>query len=140
VVVAKGDAVGALPLVAPPWSVTASLAYQREFGSTHLTLSAQGAFHSRNPGPFSSHNALAVTYAPARQANPATNVVNLRASATWSAFELTLFVQNAFDSRPVLQVRNHISTDTLLYATTFRPRTLGVAAKWRLDSRSRPLP
>ncbi|MGH7745065.1 MAG: hypothetical protein ACREQ5_09735, partial [Candidatus Dormibacteria bacterium] len=66
-----------------------------------------------------------------RRANPSTNLLNLRGTAVWSSFELSLFVNNALDSQPTLQVRNHLSTDTLLYATTFRPRTIGVAGQWR---------
>ena len=131
VVVARGDAIGALPLVTPPWSVTTSAAYEMAVAGARVTLSAQDAFHSRNPGPFASDNPMAVTYAPTRRANPSTNLLNLRATAGWSDFELSLFVNNALDSEPTLQVRNHISTESLLYATTFRPRTIGVAGKWR---------
>ena len=131
VVVARGDAIGALPLVTPPWSVTTSAAYEMAVAGARVTLSAEDAFHSRNPGPFASDNPMAVTYAPTRRANPSTNLLNLRATAGWSDFELSLFVNNALDSQPTLQVRNHISTESLLYATTFRPRTIGVAGKWR---------
>ncbi len=131
VVVARGDAIGALPLVTPPWSVTTSAAYEMAVAGARVTLSAQDAFHSRNPGPFASDNPMAVTYAPTRRANPSNNLLNLRATAGWSDFELSLFVNNALDSEPTLQVRNHISTESLLYATTFRPRTIGVAGRWR---------
>jgi outer membrane receptor protein involved in Fe transport len=131
VVVARGDAIGALPLVTPPWSVTTSAAYEMAIAGARVTLSAQDAFHSRNPGPFASDNPMAVTYAPTRRADPSTNLLNLRTTAVWSNFELSLFVNNALDSQPTLQVRNHVSTDSLLYATTFRPRTIGVAGRWR---------
>ena len=131
VVVARGDAIGALPLVTPPWSVTTSAAYEMAIGSARLTLSVQDAFRSRNPGPFASDNPLAVTYAPTRRADPSTNLLNLRATAIWSGFELSLFANNALDSQPTLEVRNHVSTDSLLYATTFRPRTIGVAGRWQ---------
>jgi len=131
VVVSRGDAVDALPLVTPPWSVTTSAAYEMTIAGARVAFSAQDAFHSRNPGPFASDNPIAVTYAPSRLANPSTNLLNLRATAGWSDFELSLFVNNAFDSQPTLQVRNHVSTDSLLYATTFRPRTIGVAGRWR---------
>lgn len=131
VVVARGDAIGALPLVTPPWSVTTSAAYEMAIARARVTLSALDAFHSRNPGPFASDNPMAVTYAPTRRANPSTNLLNLRATSVWSDFELSLFVNNALDSQPTLQVRNHVSTDSLLYATTFRPRTIGVAGRWR---------
>lgn len=131
VVVARGDAIGALPLVTAPWSITTSAAYEIAVAGARATLSAQDVFHSRNPGPFASDNPMAVTYAPSRLADPSTNLLNLRAMAVWSDFELSLFVNNALDSQPTLQIRNRVSTDTLLYATTFRPRTIGVAGKWR---------
>jgi iron complex outermembrane recepter protein len=131
VVFSKGDAIGALPLVTAPWSVTASAAYEIALAGARMTLSAQDVFHSRNPGPFASENPMAVTYAPSRRANPSTNLLNLRGIAAWSDFELSLFINNALDSQPTLQVRNHVSTETLLYATTFRPRTIGLAGTWR---------
>ena len=130
VVVSRGDAIGVLPLVTPPWSVTTSTAYEMAIAGAHVTLSAQDAFHSHNPGPFASDNPMAVTYAPTRRADPSTNLLNLRATSVWSDFELSLFVNNALDSQPILQVRNHVSTDSLLYATTFRPRTIGVTGRW----------
>ena len=130
-VVSSGDAIGALPLVTAPWNVTTSAAYEIGIAGARVTLSAQDVFHSANPGPFTSDNPMAVTYAPSRLANPSTNLLNLRGTAVWSDFELSLFVNNVLDSQPTLQVRNHVSTDTLLYATTFRPRTIGLAGKWR---------
>jgi outer membrane receptor protein involved in Fe transport len=131
VVVGRGDAIGALPLVTPPWTVSTSAAYEMAIGGARVTLSAQDAFHSGNPGPFASNNPMAVTYAPTRRADPSTNLLNIRTTAVWSDFELSLFVNNALDSQPTLQVRNHVSTDSLLYATTFRPRTIGFAGRWR---------
>jgi iron complex outermembrane receptor protein len=131
VVVARGDAIGALPIVTPPWSATTSAAYEMAIAGARVTISAQDAFHSHNPGPFASDDPMAVTYAPTRLADPSTNLLNLRATAVWSDLELSLFAKNALDSQPTLQVRNHVSTDSLLYATTFRPRTIGVAGTWR---------
>ena len=133
VVVRDGDAVGALPLVSPPWSVTASGDYQLKFASDVLaTLHAQDVFHSRNPGPFTSENPAAIAYAPLRRPNPSTNQLNLSAMASWSNVELSVFVNNVLDSQPTLQRRNYLARDTLTYATTVRPRTVGVSANWRL--------
>jgi len=131
VVVRRGDAIGALPLVTAPWNITTSAAYEIAAAGLRVTLAAQDVFHSRNRGPFASDDPLAVTYAPTRRANPSTRLLNLRGTAAWPDFELSLFINNALDSQPTLQVRNHVSTDTLSYATTFRPRTIGLAAKWR---------
>ena len=130
-VVSRGDAVGALPLVAAPWSVSGSAAYEMAAAGGRVTFSLQDMYTSRNPGPFSTDDPLAVTYAPLRRPNPPTNVLNLRATASWHDFELALFVNNVLDSQPTLQVRNHISTSDLVYATTLRPRTIGLQGNVR---------
>jgi iron complex outermembrane recepter protein len=132
IVVAQGDAIGALPLVVSPLSATVALTYEGEWLGGHMVLSIQDAIRGRNPGPFTSDNPGAVTYAPARAADPVTNLLNLRLSCAWSRLELSGYIRNVLDARPQLQVRNQVSTDTVLYATTFRPRTLGLSATWRL--------
>jgi outer membrane receptor protein involved in Fe transport len=132
VVATSGDAIGALPLVAAPWTVFASVDYKIAFtGTISATLQAQDVFHSSNPGPFTTENPNATVYAPERQPDPSTNLLNLLASATISRVELSLFLDNALDSQPTLQRRNRTPGDTLFYATTFRPRTLGLAVNWR---------
>ena len=132
VVVGKGDAIGALPLVTSPWDVTASAIYDIALPrGVRASLYAQDVIHSRNSGPFTSDNPNAVTYAPTRHANPSTNVLNLRALVGRSGLEVSLFVNNALDSQPTLQRRNHVPSYTLFYATTFRPRTVGLTASVR---------
>jgi iron complex outermembrane receptor protein len=131
VVVGKGDAIGVLPLVTAPWMATASVIYEFALpGGVRASLQAQDAFHSRNPGPFTSDNPAALVFAPTRRPNPSTNLLNLRAQVTWAHFYLSVFVNNALDSQPTLQRRNYVPTDTLFYATTFRPRTIGIATNW----------
>jgi iron complex outermembrane receptor protein len=135
VVATRGDTLGALPLVPSPWSSTVSLEYRvvTARGAT-LSLTAWDVFHSRNPGPFTTDNPNAVVYAPERRADPSTSVLNLAAALNWSRLELALFVDNALSSQPVLQYRNRIPTDTLFYATTFRPRTVGLRARWHMGA------
>ena len=132
VIVGKGDAIGVLPLVTAPWTATASVIYEFALpGGVRASLQAQDAFHSRNSGPFTSDNPAALVYAPTRRPNPSTNLLNLRSVVTWAHLELSVFVNNALDSQPTLQRRNYVPTDTLFYATTFRPRTVGIATNWR---------
>ena len=132
VVATSGDTVGALPLVPAPLTAVASVDYEIRFANAVTArVRAQDAFHSRNPGPFTTDNPNAVVYAPERRPDPSTNQLNLTAGVSWSPLDLSLFVNNALDSRPVLQRRNRIPGDTLFYATTFRPRTLGLAVNWR---------
>jgi hypothetical protein len=40
--------------------------------------------------------------------------------------EVGLYVNNLLDSQPTLSRRNNFREDTLIYATTFRPRTIGL--------------
>ncbi len=137
VVATNGDAIGALPLVPAPWTTVASVDYQIVLASgVTARLRALDVFRSRNPGPFTTDNPNAVVYAPERRPDPSTNQLSLSAAASWRQLDVSLFVNNALDSRPVLQRRNRIPGDTLFYATTFRPRTLGLAAAWRFGSPS----
>jgi iron complex outermembrane recepter protein len=131
VVVGSGDAIGALPLVPAPWSLVASLDYERTISEGFVArIQAQDMFHGRNSGPFTTDNPGAIVYAPERGPDPSTQQVNMIASAVWRRLELSLFVRNALDSQPVLQRRNRIAGDTLFYATTLRPRTVGLSANW----------
>jgi iron complex outermembrane receptor protein len=136
VVAARGDTLGALPLVPSPWSSTPSLEYRiAKKGEVVLSATAWDVFHSSNHGPFTTDNPNAVVFAPDRRADPNTNLLNFSVVATWPRFDLSLFLNNALGSQPVLQYRNRVPTDTLFYATTFRPRTMGLRAQWRLGSK-----
>jgi outer membrane receptor protein involved in Fe transport len=155
VIVNAGDALGTPPLVVSPWevlgSVEKSLALRDD---VQATLRAEDAFHSHNPGPFYTGIFQPAGfspnfYAPGLAGDPATNLVNLRASVSVRApnplpalcrcaadqpasFDLALYLNNAFDAQPTLLKRNKgVDASTLYYATTFRPRTVGLAATWR---------
>jgi iron complex outermembrane recepter protein len=135
VVANDGDAIGAVPLVAPPLSATATADY-RLFSAPGITstLHVQDSYQSRNHGPFTTNDPNAVIYAPERTADPPTNRLDLSFAAQWRQLELSAFLNNAFDAQPTLQKRNRDPGDTLFYATTFRPRTIGIAATWRFGS------
>ncbi len=155
VIVNAGDALGTPPLVASPWDVLASLEKSFTLGvGVQAMLRAEDAFHSHNPGPF--YTAIVQPpvsspnfYAPALRADPATNLLNLRATLSVRApnplpalcrcsadepasFDLAVYLNNVFDAQPTLLKRNKgADVSTLYYATTFRPRTFGLAGTWR---------
>jgi hypothetical protein len=135
VVANSGDTIGAVPLVPSPFSATATADYRLfsapgVIGAVHV----QDTYRSRNHGPFTEYDPNAVIYAPERTPDPATNRVDCSASAHLGQLELSAFLNNAFNAQPTLQRRNRIPGDTLFYATTFRPRTFGLAVTWRLAS------
>lgn len=126
-IVVRGDVIGTLPLVPSPWDVRASINYARPLGGGLAGYArAEDEIHSHNPGPFYSQHPDDVAYAPGRVANPATNLLNARAGLKWSRVDLGLYVNNLLDSQPTLLRRNNSTEDTLFYATTFRPRTIGL--------------
>jgi hypothetical protein len=84
-------------------------------------------YHSENPGPFQTRHLASPYYTPDRRGNPATNVLNLRATLQHRSFDTAIFVSNALDTQPTLL---YSPDDPLSRAATFRPRTVGVSATW----------
>lgn len=155
VIVKNGDALGTPPLVASPWNVLTSLEQTVALGGgVNATIQAEDAFHSHNAGPFYTGIPQPPTfvpnfYAPKLGSDPSINVLNLRATINVRAANLLpalcrcatdnaerldvwIFLNNALDSQPTLLKRNKgADVSNLFYATTFRPRTLGLAGTWR---------
>jgi outer membrane receptor protein involved in Fe transport len=131
-VVRQGEAVGTLPRVVSPWNVTASVEYSIPLsGNAVATLRAEDIFRSRNLGPFQDNDPASLNYAPGNVPDPSTNLLNLRATLQRASYEVGLFVTNAFDSRPtILRRYNGNPWPPSAYATTFRPRTVGLSAGW----------
>jgi iron complex outermembrane receptor protein len=147
-VISKGDWLGALPQVPSPWTATASIAYEIGLapGMT-ASLQLQDIFHSHNPGSFFTRPisqgccsmpppwAWSVTNYPS--ADPATNLVNLRARISGARVEASLYVNNVLNAQPLLLGKTEGSAQglvygpPLVYGTTFRPRTFGVAVGMR---------
>ena len=135
IVVKDGDAIGTPPLVPSPWTATAIAEYQfplRDAGV--VVLRAQDAFASRNSGPFDSNHLNALEYQPALRADPSTNQLDLSVRASKGSFDVSLFLNNALDSQPILQTRSSGDLNGPFYATTLRPRTVGLAATWHIGS------
>jgi len=132
VTVGEGDAVGVLPHVVSPWNVAASLVYTVPLtNGTTAELTAQDIFRSRNPGPFSEHNLVSAYYGPGNVPDPSTNLVNLRAGLRWAHYDVALVVNNALDAQPTIQRTTGISGSPVFFATTLRPRTIGLSAALR---------
>ena len=90
-------------------------------------------FHSRNTGPFASYDPAAISYEPDIPPNPSTNLLNLRASASYGGVEIYAFVNNLANSTPLLNYGKDIIDTNLIYNTTLRPRTIGVGGSWHFQ-------
>jgi outer membrane receptor protein involved in Fe transport len=133
IIVREGDAVGTPPLVTSPWNVTASIEQRVALGDRLIGhVRAENIFHSHNPGPFYTGDPSSPFYAPGLVADPANNLLNLRLDVQDGPVEVALYLNNVLDSEPTLLQRNKGNDlSTLYYATTFRPRTVGLAGTWR---------
>jgi outer membrane receptor protein involved in Fe transport len=147
--ISRGDWIGTLPQVPAPWTVTGALEYDvalaREW---KMSVRLQNVLHRNNEGTFYTRPvnqgcclqgppyprvpwAWSVTEYP--QADPTTNIVNFRARLSRSNIDFSLFVDNLFNTHPLLLGKTEGSVfgvalgPPLIYATTFRPRTAGLA-------------
>jgi|HubBroStandDraft_4_1064222.scaffolds.fasta_scaffold01962_12 iron complex outermembrane receptor protein len=126
--VVKGDAIGLLPQVNPPWDVNTSANYVVPLvQGDKIHLRGEFQYHSRNPGPFITQIPGSLNYFPLIVPDPPTHLFNARLGYTRHKFDVTLFVENAFNSHPLLSAFQGPATSNLLTYNTFRPRTVGLA-------------
>ena len=131
VIVARGAVVGGVPSVPAPWTGTLTARYQWPLGgsATAYADAAQIA-HSHNPGPFTELEPKSLNYDPRLRADPAYQLLNLGLGVIRSGVNVRLFVDNATNSQPQLQRYADSAGSPLVYAYTFRPRTLGIRGNW----------
>jgi iron complex outermembrane recepter protein len=91
---------------------------------------AENLVHSHNPGPFSELDPKSISFSPRYTADPATDQLNLQLGVTWTHCNMRMFVNNALNSHPVLQRNADSGSSSLIYAYTFRPRTIGITSTW----------
>ena len=92
------------------------------------TLRAEDIFRSRNSGPFADDDPASPNDFPSNTPDPPTNPLNLRAMFRRQSYDVALFVNYALDCRPTILRRYDGGASP--YATTFRPRTVGLSASW----------
>jgi outer membrane receptor protein involved in Fe transport len=132
-VASAGDRVGSLPTVSPPWDVD-TFAYYRIPVPTgqDVYLRGEEQYHSKNPGPFINQNPLNPAYLPLAVATPATHLFNARLGVLSGRLDVSLFVNNLFNSHPLLAAQQFSPTSSLLTYSSFRPRTVGLFVSAKL--------
>jgi iron complex outermembrane recepter protein len=129
VIVDRGAVVGGVPHVPSPWNGTLYLRYQRSISAlTEAYARAEGLIHSHNPGPFSELDPKSISYSPRYTADPATEQLNLQLGLAWPHWDVKMFVNNALNSLPILQRNADAGSSSLIYAYTFRPRSVGITS------------
>ena len=121
-----------VPHVPAPWNGTLYLRYQQPLGAGISAYAhAEELIHSHNPGPFSELDPRSISYSPFYTADPATYQLNVQIGMSSAHWDNKLFINNAFNSLPVLQRNADAGNSSLIYAYTFRPRTVGVTTNWK---------
>jgi hypothetical protein len=120
------------PLGAPPWTVTASIEGDVPLGLAIASLRADYTYRRADDGPSRLQDPTSPDYDPQFRPEPSTRALNLRAVIAWKNLEAALFVTNALDAQPMLGRAHACCDDPFYTASTFRPRTVGLSATWRL--------
>jgi outer membrane receptor protein involved in Fe transport len=126
-----GDVVGGTGV--PPWSGSVS-AEVDVFRTPLLTVNvrAEDIVRSHNTGPFSTGAPGTGYVSPSLlKGDPATNLLNTRLSFHWAGYEVAAYVNNVFNSLPILGFTPLVYGYPLTFADTFRPRTIGVSGSVR---------
>jgi iron complex outermembrane receptor protein len=113
----------------PPWTLTASGEYTFNLLGKQMYVWAEDSYHSKNNGPFSTHNpANIIVYDPQLLPDPSTIVLNMRAGVRLQGLDVSVFVDNLLNSHPQLSYEHTTPGDPRFQAVTFRPLTYGVTA------------
>jgi iron complex outermembrane recepter protein len=126
IIVSKGDTLGNAP-----WIITVTPEYDFKLAGKSFYVRAQDKYHSHNGGNFPGNNPESISYDPAIPLPPSTNDLDLRAGVNWGKFDVSLFVNNALNSHPGLQLAHPLPGDPLFYNETFQPLTAGVTVVYR---------
>jgi iron complex outermembrane receptor protein len=122
----KGDV-----LDVTPWTITLGAQYNFTIYDHDAFIRADYEFHSRRTRPIPAEDPNSTYYDPGLVPDPATHLVSMRAGVNLGKVDLAVFVDNLLDAHPQLNLQHQDSTTALYEATTFRPRTVGIAASWK---------
>jgi hypothetical protein len=126
IVVYKGDSLGIAP-----WTVALGAEYNFRAFDHDDFFRLDYEFASMDNRPTPNRHPGSGTYDPNLVPDPATNFVSARLGMNVGDWDFALFMQNVLNAHPQLDL-NHQDQYTELYeATTFRPRTAGIALNYR---------
>jgi iron complex outermembrane recepter protein len=131
-VVQGGAAMPGVPNVPSPWSGALSTQYTWNVtGEVKAAWRNRFIAHSHHPGPFPEVNPMFPTYDPRFAADPATCQWNMGLGFEKGELRINVYVDNLLNSHPTLQLSGDAPGTPVLYAYTFRPRTIGVSLSIR---------
>ena len=129
------------PGLNPPFTTAIGVQYNFRLGQRDAFVRADYEYESRNPWPSTLQNPNdTAQYNPATYTLPATSFTSLRGGVNLDAWQVSAFVENLFDSHTTTNYAlgqsdpyNPAGSPTVQENRyTYRPRTFGITATWRL--------
>jgi hypothetical protein len=119
-------------LAPTPWNLNVSAEYHVPgFGLVSPYVRGDYQLTSGQRGQLPSQDLNNGSGDPAIPNLPATRDFSLRAGARWDAWDVSGFVNNVFDSQPLLVHSHDVSSSPLFFDRTWRPRTIGLTGTYR---------
>ena len=122
-IVRDGDTLGIRP-----WTVYLNGQLDFPLGSGEAYIRADYSYESKNkqaPRP------NRVGYDPLIPRPPETHLVSMRAGSNFDGLDVSVFVDNLFDSKTNFGLNRDTSNSPVFYGGSFRPRTVGLTVSYR---------
>lgn len=116
------------PLGVAPWSVHLEGEYEFELAARDYYLRSDFSYTSHDGRPLDLTSPLVDPNLPRP---PSASLLNLRAGARFSGFDLSVFAANVTNSEPVLSRGHDTVRSQVFRSTTYRPRTIGLTLTYR---------
>ena len=143
---ASGDAISGQaaidggPGTIPPWNAAVGLQYNFQLGTRDAFVRIDYEYESRNPWLATVQDPSTTQYSPFTYTLSSTAFTSLRGGVTFGNLQIAAFVDNLFDSRTITNYQlsqldsnsPNGSSSVQQNAYTFRPRTFGITATYRL--------
>jgi iron complex outermembrane recepter protein len=133
-----GDTVGITPQVNAPWNANAWLDYGIPLANgDKLTLRGEYKWKSHNNGPYVTdlpQGSAAANYFPNVQADPSYSITNARITYTRRRTDVGFYVENVFDTHPLLQMNQESNAVDFYTYSTVAPRTFGLTANYKFGA------
>lgn len=138
--ISVGTAPGAANLVSSgdrldgfsPWTIVLDGEYHHEVLGYPSYVRANVEYHSAESNRIVRLDPTANSYDPSYPAQPSNTFVTLRGGFDLDKWDLSLFIDNLFDAHPALATTHDVRSSQLFYQSTFRPRTIGLTATFRM--------
>jgi iron complex outermembrane receptor protein len=121
-----GDSLGV-----SPWNVTLSGEYDFVAWNHNAYFRIDDTYSAKDDGETPVRDSRTSVYDPGLVADPAVRLLEARLGIRIAGFDVSVFGRNLLNDTPALGVNHDGVGDPLYYATTVRPRTIGITGSYR---------